>query len=243
MKEKYKVNWEAYKWVQGQCDGLIEMKSERDKMIWGLYARIDALAEESIEILNSERGVGCPLLIRAILESFIDMKCLIEDPDHVCDIQARHLSKEIKHLKNFSEENVFYHHENQGEVDERLKFLKEKLAGRTPLSIHDRFKKVDELGIYHTVYHTLSEGSHPSMTNIAQGYDGECFSLVNQPHALQLNFYYTSTINFASSSLVELLVYNGIESGAVRDLKDNGVDINNKGREFAARYQKARRVP
>ncbi|MCK0770340.1 DUF5677 domain-containing protein [Chromohalobacter canadensis] len=233
MKANLFVNWRTYKKIRAQAIDGMRFNDRRGQLICGLFVRVDVLSQDIIRILKADASAGCAPLLRCAFESYIDLKCLKEDEEYIYEFEALHVDSEIKYYKFYDEDNKYFPQIGANEAKKKVAALKDKkeelLAGRKKvMSIKDRFEKAGELGAYFTIYHTLSNFTHPSITALSSQVEGSNYVLNKKPHDSAYNFLFSSAINVACAALVETLEAMEHNRHFEKELLNNVERVNKK---------------
>jgi hypothetical protein len=127
----------------------------------------------AIAILVSEgHAIDANILLRSMLETFVDLRVLLDDRQHIYNIQYDFLRNQIKQLEIAEAGNKY-----AGEVAIKLdtkkelaeakkKFLDIQLAGGKRISIEKKFNKAGLKDEYEAIYRSLCSHTHPSYSGI-----------------------------------------------------------------------------
>ncbi len=233
MRAKIFDNWRTYTRIRAQAIEGMKFRGRREQLICGLFARVDALSQDIVRILKADASTGCAPLMRCAFESFIDLKCFKENEKYIYEFEALHVDSEIKYYKFYDEANKYFPNIGAEQAKQKVRTLQEHkrdlLEGREKvMRIKDRFEMAGELGSYLTIYHTLSNLTHPSITALSSQTDGEDYVLQKRPNDSTYNFFFSSTINLACATLIETLEALDYNRHFEKDLFDNISRVNNK---------------
>ena len=142
-------------------------KNAREINIIGLYGSIIELIGNLIVLADKKLWIGLPSLIKTILEAHIELKNLYLNENYEQFMLAAHYTQNLKILKGVKEyTNPFFEDvRNPKNIDElilqyEIWLARLKKMGFNALSIRERFKKANELDVYHLIYERLSLDAH-----------------------------------------------------------------------------------
>ena len=161
--------------------------------------------------------------MRSALESYIDMKCLILDTDHVGIIRNAQVKKEIDHLKHYSLDNPYFSYTNQEKVNASLERLNLEYDEKLNLKFFKRFEKVDELHAYRTVYNQLCLSSHGNIAALASNnFDSESGGIVleSAPKDSTIKFILSSATSMGIASSVAIMEYFSFNDAKIELFKE-----------------------
>lgn len=138
----------------------------RSTAIIALHASIIELTSSAITLLKSGRTVGVNIIVRSMLDAYVDLINLITDPEYLDRMRANYHAEWLKplraglasddpHLTAFKDESfhdAIAHHQAE---DAAL-----RARGIRPIKARERFDKAGMGSTYPTVYNSLSADSH-----------------------------------------------------------------------------------
>nr|WP_248287558.1 MULTISPECIES: DUF5677 domain-containing protein [Chromohalobacter] len=208
--------------MREQGQRCLDFKTDKNRYICALYARIDSLAEETLKLLKGNSGTGAPVLLRSAYEAYVDLVCIAKDEDHVEDMKLRFYSQEKRFYKNYSSDNHYMANVTEEEARRKVEHFEGLLKNKSPLNLRDKFKKAGELKEYYTVYHVLSGSSHASIESIAEFFSENREVLFGRSVDDGLyNFYCLSAINLACAALMYTLDSQNTGEQLVNELREN----------------------
>ena len=79
-----------------------------------LAVRITELCQDSYELINNNRLASTPIIMRSALESYIDLKCILNDASHI-----KKMNDSFENYKNNTQKknNIFEKFKSVGEVE------------------------------------------------------------------------------------------------------------------------------
>lgn len=132
-----------------------------------LYGSILELSSSLIPLLESEHYSSIPVILRSILEAYVDLENLCKDPTYGYSLEIKSLIENIKFLKEArNEKNVYLGIIAEApDFEERLSKLETEKSrligfGYKDLNKFERFSKAGLENEYKTVYNWLCCASH-----------------------------------------------------------------------------------
>ena len=132
-----------------------------------LYCRVIGLTESCLILIEQKATVGLPVILRSLLEAFVDITNLIKNPDYVKNMDARSLAEWIKILDEAGTgSNPFLSRIFESDdlkttlFDWRRDLHNFKKEKRGPLTAFERFDMAGRQYEYHSVYNSLCAESH-----------------------------------------------------------------------------------
>ena len=178
---------------------------QRSKLILALWARINALCEDTLLLVDNNRSVSLQILMRSSLESFVDLRCLLVDENYAQSIYASEADSEHRHLSHYESGSPYYNYTSQPSTEKIEALKSEKMKA---LSIYDRFQKAECGELYRTVYNHLCRHSHGNVTALAsKNFENEKIVLNAKIGKEDLLFVLSSTIDIALSSTIDVFEF------------------------------------
>ena len=212
MNEEFLKVWASYIAFRNPYLGNLHFNNQYSKFILVLYARINALCEETLILVCNKCYVSPQILMRSTLESYIDLRCLLNDRSYIDCILAAEAESNYKYLSCHSPENPYYGN-TEPVTPEKLGTLKlEKSKG---LNIYERFQKAQCGDLYRTIYNNLCRHAHGNISALAsKNFENDTVVFHRKISDSDLLFILSSTINIALSSTLDVLgFFNATEAG------------------------------
>ncbi len=205
MQSHYLKIWDDYVTERNRTLFPMKFTNDTEKFIWVLFARINSLSDEIIFLVRNSRFSSCQILMRSVLETYIDLKCLVDDDSFIENLLQAERKSEMTYLDDYDDSNPYYGTQSKEDIKTRLLSL-EPLNDKTKnLSIFAKFKKANELDAYRTVYNDLCRFSHGNMTALAsKNFENEQIKLHRSISDKELIFILSSSIGFAIASAIEV---------------------------------------
>lgn len=138
----------------------------RSTAIVALHASIIELTGSAITLLQSGRAVGVNIILRSMLDAYVDLINLLADPAYLDQMRANYHAEWLKPLKAglagddpllkaFMDENFLKAVKYHSTEDAAL-----KARGIRPMKTLERFSKAGMGSAYPTVYNSLSAETH-----------------------------------------------------------------------------------
>jgi hypothetical protein len=195
-----------------------------------LWARINSLCEETIVLVKSECFVSPQIIMRSILESFVDLRCLISDEGYVKNIMAAEANSAYKNLRKYSESNPYYKGITKA-TPKYIENLKEEKSKN--INIFERFKKAGCEDLYSTVYNTLCRYTHGNVSALAsKNFENDRVVMTAKISDADLLFILSSTINVAISSTHDVLSFYNTSEPELKKCMDSHEKVKTLCREF-----------
>lgn len=146
------------------------------QIIVGLYASCVDLSQSVEFLAQNDKFNEAQIIMRSLLEHFVELKTACEDPEHLKNIQQRHASKIVKTLKHAGEQNPFFEgFAEKLDLDSETAQWSEisadiKGLGGKEEQLRRRFDKAGMLDVYKSVYANLSDLVHPTFAGIIRKY-------------------------------------------------------------------------
>ncbi|WP_411292398.1 DUF5677 domain-containing protein [Vibrio navarrensis] len=108
MRDEFFSIWEEFIDFRDQHIGKLRFVDQRSKFILSIYARVNALCDETLILVRHNCVVSPQILMRSTLESFIDLRCLLKDETYIACIFAAEADADYKHISKHSQSNPYY---------------------------------------------------------------------------------------------------------------------------------------
>lgn len=219
MLKQYFEQWDSYVLLRNtQLEGT-KWVSEQDKIVLALFARINSISYDIITLARAKQFSSTRILMRSALESFVDLRCLVGDPEYLVAMKNAELDQQIRHLKHYSSDNRYY--SSMDADKEKLKELGGSFDRKKSINIYDRFKKADALDVYPTVYNKLCLFSHGNISALASDNFENGHVVLNKfPDDITIEYIMSSTVRTAIASSIEVSAYFDHEEKIVKPFKD-----------------------
>ena len=195
--------WEEYQTIQKKL--VLEFSpidiDEQQKYIWYIYLRIHTLGDEIVFLIQNKRCAVGNIVLRCMLESFVDLQCLVDDPSFVNVIKRADAESDLQYLKNYKPNNPYYQHVDQSELNEKRKELNATVQAGRKMSIEDKFKQSKNLDVYHSVYAYLNSHVHGNIASFASSSMGLSSK---ETQRVEFNFIFATSVKFCIASAVEV---------------------------------------
>lgn len=205
--------WGRYVPLRDQLLSELEPTNLKDQIAVGLFTRINSIAEDSWTLIKAERTASLPSLLRLCMESFVDLRCIIDVDGYTENIRNAWIKQEIQYYSNYRSNNPYFGSETENKAKERLSDLKKVFKSEKALRIYERFKKAECIDVYHTVYNHLCRHAHGNLDSIFYNHfttDG--FVLNKTATKNGIHWIVAFTLNTAIGSAVEISHYFKSES-------------------------------
>jgi hypothetical protein len=129
------------------------------------------LVGSCITLINNQQLIGVPILLRSILEGYVDLLNLIHDPKYGHHLDSSLLTEWIKLLdeaKTGNNELVLSLIDIPEEIITQLKNKNEELKknGFKPLQSKEKFKRAEMLKEYRSIFNMLCCDSHNNLRSL-----------------------------------------------------------------------------
>lgn len=183
-------------------------KTEIEKYVWVMFARINSLCEDTMTLLVNNRHQSAQIIMRSSMETYIDFKNLIFDPKFIQSLKQFEREQDIYFFKNFDENNPYSKSFTRDKVDKRLDELHKENRPEFRFSIKKKFAKINELKLYNSVYNDLCRHSHGNITALAsKNFEADRIVLIKEPSITENKFLYSTTLNMAICCSIDLMTY------------------------------------
>jgi len=207
MNNEFSTVWREFTEFRNKQSKLISFTDQRSKFILSYWARINALCDEIFVLINNDCFVSPQILMRSVLESFVELRCLINDEAYVEKVFSAQSNSEYLHLKDYSEANPFY----KGTEPISSEELKELKVNQN-LTIKAKFKKAGCEELYSTIYNHLCRLTHGNISALAsKNFEKDKVVISKKIKNSELRFILSSTINVAVSSTELLFTFYKVD--------------------------------
>ena len=152
-----------------ECARFIRFEKRNPQHLYSiaLYCRAIGLTESCLILIEQKGTTGLPVILRSLLEAFVDITNLTKNPDYAKNMHARSLAEWIKILEEAGTENNPFLSQISGSDDlktnlsdwrRELNNLKKEKKG--PLDAFKRFEMAGREYEYRSVYNSLCAESH-----------------------------------------------------------------------------------
>jgi hypothetical protein len=205
MQSYYFEIWDEFILERDRLFSSAKYENNSEKLIWVLFARINGLSDEIIFLVRNSQFSSCQILMRNLLETYIDLRCSVDDETFIEVLLQAERKSEITYLKNFDSCNKYYGAQSKGDIERKLKELEELNDKSKNLNIYEKFSKAKALEAYRTVYNHLCRFSHGNITAlVSRNFENERITLSSSISETELMFVLSSSINFAIASSIEV---------------------------------------
>ncbi len=135
-----------------------------------LYISLIELTSCIIILIDKKRFAGVPVLLRSLLEAFVDFKNICCDEDYVNYLEAKFHSEWLRVLNQAKNgKNLFLsHYSNWKDLDSQLSEHESELDrlknnGYSPLNISQCFEKAGMADVYSSLYNFLCSEAHSNI--------------------------------------------------------------------------------
>lgn len=152
-----------------------------------LYGSIIELSSSIKVLYQSDHFTAIPVLLRTILEAFVDLCNLCQDPKYGYSLIMNSQHESLRFLKAAqNDQNVYANMIAQDpNIDEQIASFEAKIDvlkknGNKRLKVRERFEKADMGDEYQTIYNMLCTASHNDIRALRTRHlviSGESFSL------------------------------------------------------------------
>lgn len=205
MQSHYFKIWDEFTSERNKLLSNSKFENNNEKFIWVLFARINSLSDEIIFLARNSHFTSSQILMRSALETYIDLKCLVDDDTFIDVLMQAERKTEITYLKNFDHCNKYYASQSKDSVENKLKELNGSNDKSKNLNIYEKFSKANELEAYRTVYNHLCRFSHGNVTALAsKNFEDDQVKLKRSVSDSEIIFILSSSINLAIASSIEI---------------------------------------
>lgn len=230
MRDEFMEVWSEYCRYRDSNLHKLRYSDQRTKLILALWARINALCDDTLFLVGGDRSVSLQILMRSTLETFVDLRCLLIDEEHVDCIFASEADSEYKNLSYYDADNPYYSHTSRPS-DEVLGELRDEK--KKSLSIYDRFKKAECGDLYRTVYNNLCRYTHGNVSALAsKNFEDDKIVIHTSIVDTDLVFTLSSTINVALSSTIDVFELFEIDS----DEREKCANLHARVKELCKKF-------
>lgn len=149
--------WEELNRIRFKVFSSASHETQQQKYILLLAVRITELCQDSCELIRKNRPASVPIIMRSALESYIDLRCIIDDANHISKMNEsfKHFKEQVK-----PKDKVFDKFKSAGEVSTYngfYSFLCRSSHGNIESLVRD-----------HTIDGVISIGHNPPAQQIQQ---------------------------------------------------------------------------
>ncbi|MFY8272749.1 DUF5677 domain-containing protein [Pseudoalteromonas sp. SSDWG2] len=177
------ATWKELNQLRYDAFSTIFHESLQEKYVALLMTRVTELCHDAIELIEHNRYASVPIIMRSALESYVDLMCLIKDPEYIKEMNK---SFEIYNLKVNGQ-----------------KHSKKELK-----KIWEKFSLAEESVTYNGLYADLCRSAHGNIETLIRDHSIE--EKISIGHKLSLSsekLYLNQIITLAATSLVEGLQF------------------------------------
>lgn len=202
MRDEFFSIWEEFIDFRDQHIGKLRFVDQRSKFILSIYARVNALCDETLILVRHNCVVSPQILMRSTLESFIDLRCLLKDETYIACIFAAEADADYKHISKHSQSNPYY---KSSDIPSEKIINNLKIERSKSLSIFQRFQKAGCEELYSTIYNNLCRYTHGNITALAdKNFVNDTVVLTREFEKSEVLFILSSTINIALSCTLDV---------------------------------------
>lgn len=219
MFESYFDQWDEFVILRDAQINETKFRTEQDKFVLALFARINTISNDIVTLAKLKQFSSSRILMRSAIETFVDLKCLVDDSEYLEYMKNAELASEIKYRNHFSLNNKYYS-EEYGEK-KMLDQLKAAFDSSKNLNAFQRFEKAGEIDAYRTVYNNLCLFSHGNISAMASdNFENGHIVLNRIPEDTTLKFIMSGTIKLAIGATLETLAYFKNEEAILKPFED-----------------------
>jgi hypothetical protein len=234
MQYHYYKIWDEFISERNQLFSNSKFENNNEKFIWALFSRINSLSDEIIFLARNSRFTSSQILMRSALETYIDLKCLVDDDTFIDVLMQAERKSEITYLKNFDHSNRYYGSISKDSVENKLSELNSSNDKSKNFNIYDKFNKANELEAYKTVYNHLCRFSHGNLTALAsKNFEDDKIKLNTSITDSELIFILSSSINLAIASSIEVSSKLGLREDHIKLFQNFLNEVNAVAKKFA----------
>lgn len=152
-----------------------------------LYGTTLELSSALIPLYRSGHYSGIPILLRSILEAYVDLENLCHDPKYGYTLTISSIKESLKFLRAAkSDDNVYMDIIAKApDLDERIATMQSEIdtlkeSGYKDLNKLQRFQQADMEDEYRTIYNMLCSAAHNDFRTLRERHmvlDGDTFSM------------------------------------------------------------------
>lgn len=122
------------------------------------YGRIIELSISILSLMKAKSDAGIPIVLRTMLEAFVDFSNLIQNKDYLKVIVLSYLNQRERFIKNYADSL------DPSEMEEGKKTeIDTFIGGCKPQNIFERFNNIGLKNTYISAYHMLCSYSHNNL--------------------------------------------------------------------------------
>jgi hypothetical protein len=185
---------EIFNFLKRLCDESLRLSAalvfkRQPTQLWiiCLYGSLIELASSIVLLVERSHWTAVGPVFRSLLETFVDLKNLLDDHQYANFMEAEHAKQTIRMLQSaFNGTNPFLSHISEsGRLKDELTEQEKKLsglikAGFRPLSVHARFSRAGMENEYSSIYNFVSREAHSGIGALIQRH----FELENGHYAI-----------------------------------------------------------
>ncbi|WP_057830790.1 DUF5677 domain-containing protein [Colwellia sp. TT2012] len=204
--------------------------TERDGFLLLLFVRINSLCDELMFLVENRRFVSAPIVLRSIIETWLDFHCLLDDESYLDDIIGSEANELKKRYQSYSrnKNSPYFNHLNEEFCEKMLSKISEHSQANT-LSIYDKFKKYDLIdgkeseGAYRAVYGRLCMDTHGNISALKQNHltDNGQASSIKDHNESYIKFLVTTAARASIQSFISLLEEKNFDTESYVSLRDS----------------------
>lgn len=189
--------------------GLLKFRDEKfkplshsnlqEKYILALGVRVTELCLDAVTLLNNCRTSAVPVVLRSALESYVDLKCCVNDISHPEAMTKAQYWRFYEFYKNVGSASAEVY----------------KKRGKK-LSVWERFKKSELVELYNGYYSVLSMHSHGNVGALVEsGSKNEMVSLGSVYDAEKSLQYFDQALVLVALAIEDVLVFYNFDSESI----------------------------
>jgi hypothetical protein len=134
-----------------------------------LYGSMIDCAHSLNILIDGKASAGAPLMVRPMLEAYVGLRLVVEDPEYVSYMDANFFRTWVKRLNEAESQNPYLASLATRESFDAIKAQYEsrtaELADKNfrNLRIEDKFRRAGMIDVYNSVYSILSDHAHSSI--------------------------------------------------------------------------------
>jgi len=141
-----------------------------------IYGTILEISYGCLALVEKEQLTALPSLLRGILESYSDFKCLLEDPEYYKSMYASQLKEKLRLVRSAKDnpDNPYLAGiADSVDLEADEKRLKSEVAelkknGHAPLGVWERMAKAEMKGEYQSIYWLLCQHAHNNVSALEE---------------------------------------------------------------------------
>jgi hypothetical protein len=186
----------------------LTFSNEDEKYTLAFHSRISSISNEIIFLLNHEKYAGVQILMRSVMETFADLRCLVSHSDYLNVIDQDIIKAEKQKLVNYEANNPYQTKYSEAEAQEKLEHLKSKENKKYIWSFEKKFRKAEMEPAYRTIYANLCEHTHGNPLILGSTvFDDDKIVYNKKPNDKTLEYILSSSVNVAVAACIEVCVF------------------------------------